>query len=87
MNTQYPAKARMKHHRRDRTASLATVGGVAGTFIFPVVGTVLGATILGWTTHAYYKRKEDKVQQQWEQQHYQASCDQSSTATGSAVFV
>ena len=87
MNTQHPAKERMKHHRRDRTASLAMVGGVAGTFVFPVVGTVVGATILGWTTHAYYKRQEDKVQQQWEQQHYQAACAHSSTATGSAVFV
>ena len=87
MTTQHPEKERMKYRRRDRTASLAMVGGVAGTFVFPVVGTVLGATILGCTTNAYYKRQEDKVQQHWEQQHYQASCAQSSTATGSAVFV
>ena len=47
MTTQHPDKARMKHRRRDRTASLAMVGGVAGTVIFPLVGTVVGATILG----------------------------------------
>mmetsp|Transcript_8726 Transcript_8726/g.9294 ORF Transcript_8726/g.9294 Transcript_8726/m.9294 type:complete len:197 (-) Transcript_8726:72-662(-) len=78
-NLIHPEKDRMKSNRRDKTASFGIVGGVAGTFLFPVVGTVAGATIVGYSTNKIMKKREQKVQQKWERDQYQKSCQESST--------
>ena len=86
-NTQrHPETKRMKRNRRDKTATYGVGGAVVGTMIFPVVGTIVGGAISGYSTNLYMKRNEKRIQQRWERDQYQRHANESLAATN-AVFV
>jgi hypothetical protein len=87
-NSIHPEKNIMKRNRRDKTATNIAVGACIGTIILPipVLGTIVGATVAGYTTNAILKKKEQHQQRKWERDSYQYYATNQSYVVN-AVFV
>lgn len=76
----------MKRHRRHTRATYGMAGAVVGTMVLPLVGTIVGGCLAGYSANLVLKRRERCIKRKWERDSFQAHADESPAARH-AVFV
>jgi len=77
---QHPEAQTMKRHRRHTRATYGMAGAVVGTIVLPLVGTIVGGCLAGYSVNLLLKRRERHAKRKWERDSFQSHAGASPAA-------